>query len=314
MGWARISGASGAASTASDAPRGRGLRAGLAALALILLAPIGASAADMPEFLRGSYTPNFTRWEGFYFGAQAGQTYASADFTNATQSMLSYILSNTELESEVSNWSTLPKGSTGGQSFGGFVGYNYQWDDVVLSAELNYNHLTIETGQRAQIGPIQVPGASLSDGSTVYYTIIVNSAAAVAIHDVATARIRAGWAYDRILPYGFAGLAVGRVDVERFVTLAGSTKTTTPPPTIDPITGFQVPGVPVTGLLNLPRDPQSQSQNGVIAYGFTAGLGVEFAMTQNLFGRAEWEFVEFPNINDFRVSMNTARVAVGLKF
>ena len=116
------------------------------------------------------------------------------------------------------------------------------------------------------------------------------------------------------MPYGFAGLAVGRADVSRFATLAGSTKTTTPPPTIDPFTGFQIPGVPVTGPLNLPRDPQSQSQSGVVAYGFTAGLGVEVALFQNLFARAEWEFIEFPNISDFRVQVNSARVAVGLKF
>ncbi len=104
--------------------RGRGLRAAFAALALILMAPAGAVAADMPEFLRGSYTPSYTRWDGFYFGAQAGETFASADFSNANQSMLSYILSNTELQDMVSSWTTLPKGSTGGQSYGGFVGYN----------------------------------------------------------------------------------------------------------------------------------------------------------------------------------------------
>ena len=150
MGWARTSGASGAASAASDAPRGRGrgLRAGLAALALILLAPIGASAADMPEFLRGSYTPSVTRWEGFYFGAQAGQTWGTADFGNADNSLVGYMLANTELQSIVTNFTTLPKSTTGGASYGGFIGYNWQWDDVVLSAELNYNHMSIETGQR----------------------------------------------------------------------------------------------------------------------------------------------------------------------
>jgi outer membrane immunogenic protein len=52
----------------------------------------------------------------------------------------------------------------------------------------------------------------------------------------------------------------------------------------------------------------------LIAYGFTAGLGVEVALMQNLFVRAEWEFIEFPNIADFRVSVNSARVGVGLKF
>ena len=35
---------------------------------------------------------------------------------------------------------------------------------------------------------------------------------------------------------------------------------------------------------------------------------------QNLFVRAEWEFIEFPNVSDFRVEANSMRVAVGVKF
>jgi outer membrane immunogenic protein len=313
MGWPRTSGACGKTSALSDGPLRRGLRAGLAALTLILMAPAGAVAADMPDFLRGSYTPTYTRWEGFYVGGQAGQTWGTADFANATQSMLNYILSNTELQDQVSGWTTLPKGSTGTASYGGFIGYNYQWDDVVMGAELNYNHMSIKTSGGDTIGPLLVPGANLPDGSTVYYNVKVASAASVAINDIITARLRGGWTFDNFMPYGFIGLAVGLADVSRSTTLAGSTKTTTPPPTTDAF-GNTIPGVPVTGPLILPRDPQSQVQTGVFAYGFAAGLGVEVALMQNLFARAEWEFIEFPNISDIRVQANSARVAVGLKF
>jgi opacity protein-like surface antigen len=322
MGWLRTSGASGTPSAISGAPhgrhrdssrRGRGPRAGLAALALILLAPAGAVAADMPDFLRGSYTPTYTRWEGFYVGGQAGQTWGTADFSNSSTSMISYILAETELAPIVSNWKTLPKGSTGAASFGGFIGYNYQWNDVVMGGELNYDHMSLGTGQQGSIGPILVPGANLPDGTTVLYSVQVASTASVAIHDIMTARLRGGWVVDNFMPYGFIGLAVGRADVSRSTTLAGSTVTTTPPPTTDAF-GNTIPGVPVTGPLLLPRDPQSQVQTGVFAYGFSAGLGVEVALMQNLFARAEWEFVEFPNISDIRVSANSARVGVGLKF
>ena len=241
MGWLRTAVASGAASAVSGAPqgrhrdssrRGRGLRAGLAALALILMAPAGAIAADMPEFLRGSYSPSSTRWDGFYVGGQVGKTFGTADFSNSTASMISYILANTELQPIVSDWATLPKGSTGGPSFGGFIGYNYQWDDVVLGAELNYNHMSLRTGQQGSIGPILVPGANLPDKSTVFYSVIVTSNASVAIHDIVTARARAGWAYDRFMPYGFAGLAVGSADITRFasVNVLESITPTPPPP------------------------------------------------------------------------------------
>lgn len=207
----------------------------------------------------------------------------------------------------------MPKGSTGAAGFGGFIGYNYRWDDVVMGGELNYNHTSLKIGAADTIGPLLVPGANLPDGSTVYYTVQVASAASVAINDIMTARLRGAWTFDNFMPYGFIGFAVGRADVSRSTTLAGSTKTTTTPPTTGP-GGIVIPGVPVTGPLILPGDPQSQVQTGVFAYGFAAGLGVEVALMQNLFARAEWEFVEFPNISDIRVQVNSARVAVGLKF
>lgn len=314
MCWPRTSGAFGAASAAMDASRHSrrapcrrigGLRAGLAALALILAAPAGALAADMPEFLRGSYTPAYTSWEGFYVGAQAGKTFGSADFGNADNSLVSYMLANTELQGIVSNFTTLPKSSTGSASYGAFIGYNWQWDDVILGGELNYNHMSVGLGAQDTLGPILVPGANLPDGSSVLYSVTVTSAASVSIHDIVTARARAGWTFDRYMPYGFAGVAIGRADTSRFATLAGSTKTTTSTAT---------PPVVTTGALILPRDPQTDNRDGVIAYGFTAGLGIEAAVMRNLFVRAEWEFVEFPNISDMRVSTNSVRAAVGMKF
>src|SRR5665648_333074 len=99
MGWPRTAVASGAPSAVSGASnsRHRGLRAGLAALAFILMAPAGAVAADMPEFLRGSYSPSSTRWDGFYFGGQAGETFGTADFSDVSRPLVSDILANTEL-------------------------------------------------------------------------------------------------------------------------------------------------------------------------------------------------------------------------
>jgi hypothetical protein len=127
MGWPRTAVASGAASAVSGASnsRHRGLRAGLAALALILMAPAGAIAADMPEFLRGSYSPSYTRWDGFYVGGQAAYLSGGADFGNATQPLVAYILRNTFIENNfgVSNWTTLGRRDANSSGFGGFVGY-----------------------------------------------------------------------------------------------------------------------------------------------------------------------------------------------
>lgn len=285
--------------------------------ALILLASALSSSAYGADYglpfpdnvLRGSERPiieppSYPRWEGFYFGGQAGRTFMTANFGNATSSLVSYILANTELQGIVSTWTTLPELSTGGTSYGGFIGYNLQWGDVITGFELNANHMALNAAAQDTIGPLVVPGATQTNGYTVQYDVGVVSSASVAIHNIVTARARAGWTFNRLLPYAFAGLAVGQADIARSADVFG-TKTLTPPSSIG--------GPPVTGALYLPRSPQSESKS-LLAYGFTAGLGVDVGVLPNMFLRAEWEFVQFPNISDFRVSANSVHVGVGLKF
>ena len=217
MGWPRTSGDSGAASAISDAPRHRRgrrvLRAGLAALALILMAPAGAVAADMPEFLRGSYTPTYTRWEGFYFGAQAGKTSGSADFGNADP-----IHGQLHPQPTPSCRTTSPAGPRcrkvrpAAQAMAASSATIGSGTTSFWAPSSTTTTCRSKIGAEDTIGPILVPGANLPDGSTVYYSVVVTSAASVSIHDIVTARARAGWTFDRFMPYGFAGVAVGRAD------------------------------------------------------------------------------------------------------
>ena len=298
------------------AARGR-LTAAIALFAVLLSSSVyGADYSTpqpLPDYsLRGTTAPAlkepiYPRWEGFYFGGQFGKSFGSADFSNATSSQVSYILANTELQGLVSNWTTIPKGTNAPQSYGGFIGYNVQWGEVIIGMEANYNHLSFHTSGADSLGPLLVPGANLPNGSTVLYNVTVASSASVSITDILTTRARFGWVYDRFLPYGFVGAAIGRADTARTASVTG-TKSTQAPANI---LGVFPP--PVVGALNLPRNPQSDAKS-LIAFGFTAGLGFEVGLTQNLFLRGEWEFVQFPNVSDFRVSMNSVRAGVGLKF
>ena len=273
--------------------------------------PVLRGSIAPPTYIPG--TPIYHRWSGFYFGGQIGGMSGVADFSNATKSQIKYILANTELEDPVSNWRTLPSAASQSMKYGGFVGYNVQWGEAITGFEVNYNHLSFATSVADTIGPIGVPGATRSDGSTVQYGVILTSSAAISIHDIVTGRMRFGWAAGRMLPYAFLGAAVGNATVTRAASLAGSTITVTPPPTVDPLTGISTPGTPVTSTLALPRDPQSESRN-VIAYGYTVGLGLDYEITRNLFLRGEWEFIQFVPINDVRVSMHSVHAGVGLRF
>ena len=91
-----------------------------------------AQAADMPDFLRGSVGgPTGTvNWQGFYVGGQAGYGTSNMTFSGSTASIVSNLLANTDLNPGGAI-SSLPLGgkvSVHGDGFGGFAGYNSQWD------------------------------------------------------------------------------------------------------------------------------------------------------------------------------------------
>src|SRR4029079_15459005 len=83
---------------------------------------------DVPT-LRGTTAfipapPTYTRWEGFYFGGQVGQSSAGMNFAGATQSLIASLLRTTALERQQapSEWGVLGHSDTSGTSYGGFVG------------------------------------------------------------------------------------------------------------------------------------------------------------------------------------------------
>jgi outer membrane immunogenic protein len=270
----------------------------------------GEPAAAPPRFL--PEWPVNRRWSGFYVGGQVGRGWAGADFSNATKSQISYILANTELQSEVSGWQTLPRSSTGGLSVGGFVGYNWQWADAVTGIELNYHHLGSNLHVQDTVGPILVAGANQGDGSAVQYSVAVTSSAGVEIRDIMTARARLAWAAGRWLPYAFVGGAVGNAETSSTATL-NVRKAITPPPVPDALGNLipqpQGPFNPVT----LPRNPQSETRNQ-FAYGYTAGLGMDVAITSNVFLRAEWEYVQFATISNVRLNVSSVHTGIGIRF
>ena len=101
---------------------------------------------------------------------------------------------------------------------------------------------------------------------------------------------------------------VGRVDVVRSATVA-YTRHDIPDACIAPRRRQ-----PVTSGYNFgPRNPRRE-RKGVFAYGYAAGLGLDVALLPNVFLRAEWEYVQFIPVEDFKIHLNTGRVGVGIKF
>jgi outer membrane immunogenic protein len=296
----KTSGDSGAASAISKAPRHRrrGLSrcAAFAALALAAMAPAGALAADMPEFLRGSYAPTYARWEGFDFGAQVGVSNMTTDFGNSTSGLIAYILRNTEVEDQFSpsTWTTLPSNTTNGQQYGAFIGYNWQWDELVVGMDAAYNRLSSLSASASDSITRQV----VTTPDNVNNTLTITAQSSLQLVDYATLRARAGYAIGRFLPYATLGAAVGRFNYANTATVHNVGT----PPVGSPIAPFDT------------TNTRSDAKNNAIVGGFEAGLGMDVAVFQNVFLRGEWEFVAFAQLAGLRASINTGRVAVGMKF
>lgn len=255
-----------------------------------------AQAADLP-FLRGSFQdePVAPRrmWDGFYIGAQAGVGQSDMNFTDATRTLAGGLLSGTALDAagQVSSWPLLGKSSSRGDGWGGFVGYNSQWDDVVIGLEMSYMHGKFGGSQTGTMSRSFVDSGGYTNGVTY------DATARMSITDMGTLRARAGYAFGAFLPYAFGGIALGQADIVRSASVYGVAVNTAAAP----------------GFTNIPFNlSRTEGQYSHLIYGYSAGLGVDINLIGGLFARAEWEYVRFTSTVDTNV--NTVRAGVGYKF
>jgi len=277
-------------------------------LAAAMLGTVSAAhAADMPDLpvLRGGFTDGLStarvNWEGYYVGGQVGYGSSDENFNGSTNNMVAALVANNVIqETGIGQWNlNLGKQSARSTSFGGFAGYNLQYDDVVIGLEGSYLHGTFGGTARASHGPLTF--GPLSD--TFYHTVGATSTSAISISDLATLRARAGYAYGNFLPYAFGGFALGNADISQSVvvtdryaaTFAGSQSScsgATPP---------------VCYSLS-----STNAQHNHLVYGYSGGLGVDINLYGGLFMRAEYEYIRFTSQVD--TSINTVRAGLGYKF
>lgn len=271
--------------------------------AAIVAMSVSAQAADMPDFLRGSvgtYTPP-NSWQGFYIGGQGAYGSSDVHFSGSNGSMLSSLIANNIIQQMgVAGWDLQLGGvSQRSTGFGGFAGYNWQWDDVVVGLEASYLHGTFGATTSAQAGPLV--GGPLSDGS--FHTVTVVSSDSIGITDMATFRARAGYAYGIFLPYMFGGLALGNGNISQSVSVQDNWGTTLN----QAIAPCGSGGGPICA-----HSAADNTLHNHLIYGYSAGLGVDIKLVGGLFMRAEWEYARF--VDQIEVNMNTVRAGLGYKF
>ncbi|MGA8651822.1 MAG: outer membrane beta-barrel protein [Xanthobacteraceae bacterium] len=277
-----------------------------------LLSPAFASDYGIP-ILRGSEPPapvvtvgpaTFTRWSGFYFGGDIGVSSAYSDFSKATPPLVQFSLQHTTVESSdhPSDFQVLGNGSSVTASGGAFLGYNTQWQDLVLGVEATYTHTNLNT-----TAPSTAVARIFPDVSTA---VGVSASGNLNLTDYGTARGRAGYVVGNLLPYGFIGMAVARASYS-VTTVADVTEGKAVNGNIDYScagTGLSTPTCQDFSFFN------SAGQNNALLWGYTVGAGLDWALTPNIFVRGEFEFVQFAPISSIAVSVASGRVGAGFKF
>ncbi|HTZ01189.1 MAG TPA: hypothetical protein VMC05_02570 [Xanthobacteraceae bacterium] len=271
---------------------------------LFAFAP-NAFAGDF-DVLRGTQ-PTYN-WSGFYFGGQVGYSSADYNFGSAANSNVAFILRNTLINQDegISKWKVLQSTrSAGSDDIGGFVGYNSQWQDIVLGLEANYNRVSIAASSSGFEERTFFDSNSLPANHNYFYDVKVSAQAQLQMTDLAEFRARAGVAVSNYLPYAFVGFAVGRASYSNVATVE--------------YTAVDYPAVttpPTAPLADLSFGPvsQGQAQNNTYVYGLSTGGGVDIGLGPNLFLRGELEYIYFAPIDGIHVSVASARVGAALKF
>jgi outer membrane immunogenic protein len=282
------------------------------AMACTLALPQAAQGAD---YLRGSQIeqpvelpPLFGGgrfdWSGFYFGGGAGVSDTKFKPGEGLGALANYAFRNTTLgaEYDLGSWvGNLPEKRDSGAQFFGFAGYNYLFDDVVLGFEFDYTR----SGHNYGVSDFIARRVTTSNGTLHDVDMTTNHGAK--LNDYATARLRMGWAYGRLMPYATIGGAVGRFNTTSTIQS----------------TWFFTRTNPVTGAVEAnyadgytPTNPSrvGGTKKNTYAFGLTGGVGVDWAVTDNLLLRAEYQIVRFAEVEGTTTTINTGRVAAALKF
>ncbi|SFJ55548.1 Opacity protein [Bosea sp. OK403] len=283
---------------------------GVAAAGFVLVVDRAASAADYPV-LRGSqqtedapprdFDSGTFNWSGFYFGGGAGVSDTNFKPGNGLQDLARYAYRNTNLgaENDMGSFvSNLPEKRDSGATFFGFTGYNFAFGDAILGLEADYTR----SGHSYSESDFIARQTTTSDGTINNWSMTTNQGAK--LHDYATARLRMGWAYGRIMPFATIGGAVGRFDTTSTIDATWRFTRT------NAVTGAIENNVVASGYpLRV-----GATKNNVYGFGLTIGGGIDMALTENLFVRAEYQLIRFADVEGTTTTINTARVAAGLKF
>jgi opacity protein-like surface antigen len=269
-----------------------------------------ARAADLDyDYLRGAdYDPipapvRVIDWSGVYVGGHGGYTSAALGFKNALSPMVYERSHNSTAETDFGASGRLspPSRRVGSASFGGYAGYNVQYDSFVFGIEGDYTNFGRLGSSSDSVGRIKTN--SLGQQETLH----LNGTSATRITDYGTLRARLGYAIDSLMPYVTGGVAIGRARVADSLSYTDSAFD------VSAYNAAQAGATStyVSGFNAAYHDQRSRTK---VVAGVALGAGIEYAITPNILLRAEYQYVLFDSFDGHKVNLNTVRAGAAIKF
>lgn len=280
-----------------------------AVLASVSVAAEAADLADLP-ILRGPVSEGLSsssvNWQGIYIGGHYGYSSQDFDFSKTAQGLQRALVRNSDLATVIPDWELLGTSNVRWQGFGGFAGYNWQFTDVIGGIEINYTRFTSKptasTGSLTRLG-VNPPDAAPPPGHTYTYDLTLTGNGEAKVNDLLNLRARGGWDAGIFMPYAFAGLAIASVDVKRSASITGLRHD-----------NYFEGSTSRDDVTSCCMASKAENQKNLLTFGFSAGLGTEILLTQNIFLRAEYEYVQLPVAKDTLMQLHTIRGGIGAKF
>lgn len=281
-----------------------------AVLAVALATAAPAQAADMS--LRGSmpaYEASGPNWGGVYGGVHGGIGSLNMDAqgmgrNEARRLLNGLVYLNPPGGTPAPDLINIDPIRSSPRIFGLFVGYQAQFEDAVIGVEFDYNRVAGGGGgARTWSQPFSV---LVPNGTTFTDAFHQSVATRASITDFVTARLRAGWAYGRIMPYMTAGFAIVRGNTSVTYT-AGRERIDTDP-------GDGVDWTEPYSVITPPAPLNTRAANGAIGFGGVVGTGIEALITDNIFVRGEYQYLRVPSLGGVPVTLHTVRAGVGIKY
>ncbi len=145
---------------------------------------------------------------------------------------------------------------------GGQAGYNWQLGSLVLGFEQDFQFLSLKPGFVYGAAPLP-PGAPGAPGA-----LVVGDGFSANLKYMGATRAKLGWAWDRVMLYATGGLETGVADgTGNYVARTG--------------------GSPALSF----------TQSRVFFVGWTAGAGVDYAMTNNIFLGLDYRYFDLGSQN-----------------